>query len=157
METHSDTTPERDRIERTLQLRAPVARVWRALSDAKELGRWFGFEVLEGELAPGATLRARITHEPYTHVVCELSVVEMLPERRVSWRWHPYAVDTKVDYSREPTTLVSFDMAPVDGGTRLTVVESGFSKLPPDRRYSAFRANEGGWEAQMEAIARHVG
>jgi uncharacterized protein YndB with AHSA1/START domain len=151
------TTTEADRIERTVQLRAPVARVWRALADARELGTWFGFTVLEGQLAPGARLRARITHEPYTHVLCELTVVEMQPERRLSWRWHPYAIESDVDYSAEPTTLVTFELAEADGGTRLTVVESGFSHLPAERRYSAFRANEGGWTAQMDAIARHVG
>lgn len=145
-----------DRIERVIQLRAPVARVWSALADAKELGTWFGFEVLDGELAPGASLRARIVHEPYTHVICEITVVEMARERRLSWRWHPYAVEKDVDYSAEPTTLVTFELEAAEGGTRLTVVETGFSQLPPERRYSAFRANEGGWTAQMDAIARHV-
>lgn len=149
-------TTETDRIERTVELRAPVARVWRALADASELGSWFGFVVTEGELAPGARLRGRITHEAYTHVVFEITVVEMEPERRLSWRWHPAAVEQNVDYTAEPATLVTFELEPIDGGTRLTVVETGFSKLPPDRRQSALRSNEGGWTAQMVAIERHV-
>jgi uncharacterized protein YndB with AHSA1/START domain len=144
-----------DRIEKHIELRAPRSRVWRALTDAKEFGTWFRVE-LEGPFAVGRTVRGRITHPGYEHVTMEVVVERIEPETLFSYRWHPYAVDPKVDYSREPSTLVEFRLADVPGGTSLTVVESGFDKLPVGRRDEAFRMNSGGWEAQLKNIEKHV-
>lgn len=142
-------------IEKSLLLRAPRARVWRALTDAGEFGQWFRVK-LEGVFAEGATVRGHITYPGYEHVTMEMQIERMEPERLFSYRWHPYAIDPGTDYSAEPTTLVEFRLEEASGGTLLTVVESGFDRLPAHRRAEAFRMNEGGWAEQMGNIQRHV-
>jgi uncharacterized protein YndB with AHSA1/START domain len=144
-----------DRIEKQILLRAPLARVWRALSDAREFGAWFGVE-LEGAFEPGARLRGRITHKGYEDAPFELFVERVEPERHLSWRWHPYAHDPAVDYSGEPTTLVVFELEPVADGVLLRVTESGFDAVPLERRATAFAMNEEGWGHQMSAIERYL-
>ena len=144
-----------DRIEKTITLRAPRARVWRALTSAEEFGAWFGVAI-EGAFAEGVTARGRITHPGYDHLTMEVLVERIQPEEYFAFRWHPYAVDPKVDYSAEPTTLVEFRLDEVEAGTRLTVVESGFDRIPLARRAEAFRMNDGGWQAQVANIERHV-
>jgi len=144
-----------DRIEKTIQLRAPVSRVWRTLTDAREFGEWFRVK-LEGAFAVGATVRGRITYPGYEHLRMEVLVERMDGERLFSFRWHPCAIDPKVDYSAEPTTLVEFRLEEVAGGTRLTVVESGFDRIPASRRAEAFRMNDEGWSEQLRNIERHV-
>lgn len=145
-----------DRIEKTILLNAPRPRVWSALTDAGEFGQWFGVE-LAGTFAPGERLRGRITHKDYSHLTMEITVERVEPERFVSWRWQPTAVDPAVDLANEPSTLVEFRLEEAPGGTRLTVVESGFDRIPLARRAEAYRRNEGGWTEQMQNIARHVG
>src|SRR5688572_16483938 len=132
-----------DRIEKEIVLRAPRSKVWRAITDHKQFGTWFRVD-LEGEFRPGHTTRGRITHPGYEHVTMEVQVEAIEPERYFSYRWHPYAVDPKIDYSAEPTTLVEFTLEEVAQGTRLRVVESGFDQVPAARRAEAFRMNEGG-------------
>jgi uncharacterized protein YndB with AHSA1/START domain len=144
-----------DRIEKKVILRAPRSRVWRAIATAEEFGAWFGVK-LEGPFAEGATVRGKITHPGYEHLTMEMRVQRIEPERYFAYRWHPYAIDTAVDYTPEPTTLVEFRLDEADGGTVLTIVESGFDRIPLARRAEAFRMNEGGWTAQMENIKRHV-
>jgi uncharacterized protein YndB with AHSA1/START domain len=145
---------DQDRIEKRILLRAPRARVWRALVDSVEFGEWFGVQ-LSGSFAPGARLRGQVTHKGYEHVQFEIIIERMEPERLLSWRWHPHAIDSQADYSAEPATLVVFELADAPDGTLLTVVESGFEGLPPARR-EAYRANEQGWAIQMKAIEKHV-
>lgn len=144
-----------DRIEKTVVIRAPQSRVWRALTDPAEFGAWFGVKV-EGAFAPGARVRGNVTIPGYTHVVWDILVERIEPERLFSWRWHPYAVEPGVDYSAEQRTLVVFELAAVPEGTRLTVVESGFDQVPLARRAQAYRMNEGGWTQQVQNIAKHV-
>ena len=147
-----------DRIEKRIELRAPPARVWRALTDHREFGTWFGVS-LEAPFAPGKPARGRITHPGYEHLVMELVVQRMDPERLFSFHWHPYAVDPRVDYSKEPPTLVEFRLDPAPGGgggTLLVVTESGFDAIPAARRAEAFRMNAGGWAQQMRNIEAHV-
>ena len=144
-----------DRIEKSTLIRAPRARVWRALSDAKEFGEWFG-AVLEGPFAPGAVVRGRIADPAYAHVQLEMIIERIEPEQRLAYRWHPYAVEPGVDYSAEPTTLVEITLADAPEGTLLTVVESGFDAIPHARRDEAFRMNAGGWAAQVENVRSHV-
>jgi uncharacterized protein YndB with AHSA1/START domain len=144
-----------DRIEKRVVLRAAQARVWRAITDAEEFGAWFGVN-LEGAFAEGATVRGRITYPGYQHLTVEMFVERIEPERLFSYRWHPYAVDTSVDYSSEPTTLVELRLEEAEGGTLLTIVESGFDRIPLARRAEAFRMNEGGWTEQVRNIERHV-
>jgi len=146
---------ETDRIEKQILLRAPRSRVWRALSDAKEFGAWFGVD-LEGPFAPGASVRGKVTHPGYEHMTFELEVERMEPERIFSWRWHPAAIEPGVDYSKEPATLVVFELEEKGGGTLLKVVESGFDRVPVARRAKAYRLNEEGWGAQMKAIEQHL-
>jgi uncharacterized protein YndB with AHSA1/START domain len=145
-----------DSIEKQIRLRAPRARVWRALTDTREFGQWFGVN-LKGEVSPGSKLRGPITIPGYEHLTFEATVETVEPEKRFSFRWHPYAIEPGVDYSHEPTTLVVFTLEEVDGGTLLKVVESGFDKIPPARRAKAFEMNSNGWAAQLENIKRHVG
>jgi uncharacterized protein YndB with AHSA1/START domain len=144
-----------DRIEKKVVLRAPRARVWRALSDAKEFGRWFGVK-LGAPFKEGATVRGQITHPGYDHLTMEVIVERIEPERYIAWRWHPYAIDPKKDYSQEPTTLVEFRLEEVPEGTSLTIVESGFDRIPAGRRDEAFRMNSNGWTEQIKNIERHV-
>lgn len=149
------TAATTDRIEKQTVLRAPRSRVWRALSDAKEFGTWFGVK-LSGTFAEGAALRGQITIPGYDHLTMEVIVERVEPERYISWRWHPYAVDPKVDYSQEPTTLVEFRLEELPDGTALTIVESGFDRIPAGRRDEAFRMNSNGWTGQIKNIERHV-
>jgi uncharacterized protein YndB with AHSA1/START domain len=145
-----------DRIEKRTVLRAPRSRVWRALTDSKEFGDWFGVKV-EGSFEAGARVRGKVTHPAWEHIPFEITIVQMEPERLFSWRWHPHMDEAGRDYSGEPTTLVVFELEEVPEGTRLTVVESGFEGIPADRLQKAFRGNESGWSGQLENIRRHVG
>jgi uncharacterized protein YndB with AHSA1/START domain len=145
-----------DRIEKGILLKAPRSRVWRALADAGEFGEWFGVAFGGKSFAPGSHVRGNMTHSGYEHVVCEMWVERVEPEHLFSFRWHPYAIDPKVDYSKEPTTLVVFELKDTDDGTLLSVVESGFDKVPASRRAEAFRMNSGGWEWQIARIQKYV-
>lgn len=144
-----------DRIEKRIELRAPVARVWRALTNHQEFGQWFRVK-LERPFAPGEKTRGNITHPGYEHLTMEVTVQTMENERRFSFHWHPYAVDPKVDYSKEPPTLVEFVLEKTATGTLLTVTESGFDAIPAARRAEAFRMNEQGWAGQLKNIEAHV-
>jgi uncharacterized protein YndB with AHSA1/START domain len=145
-----------DRVEKTIELKAPVARVWRALTDHQEFGTWFRVR-LDGPFVPGQVSRGQITYPGYEHVRWEAVVQKMEPERLFSFTWHPCAIDPNQDYSGEPSTLVEFTLEKTATGTLLRVVESGFDQLPANRRDEAFRMNESGWSIQIENIARHVG
>lgn len=165
-----------DRIEKSIVLRAPVARVWHAIADAGEFSRWFGF-VLDGPFEVGKRMRGTFTGTldeaaimdaqrrlgvppsgikppPPDAVFCTVDAIE--PERRFAFRWIPYGIDADADPAHEPTTLVELVLEPVAEGTRLTVTESGFDQVPAHRRARAFRMNEGGWGAQVENLRRHV-
>jgi len=144
-----------DRIEKRIVLRAPPSRVWRAIATTAEFNTWFGVK-LEGSFAPGQRLKGRITTPGYEHLVMDIEVERVEPERLLSYRWHPYAIDPNEDYSKEPTTLVEFSLTKVAEGTELTVVESGFDRIPEKRRAEAFRMNEGGWSEQLRNVERHV-
>lgn len=146
-----------DRIEKTVELKAPVERVWRALTDSAEFGQWFRVKI-EGPFKTGELSRGRITYPGYEHLPWEARIVRMDHPRVFAFTWHPYAVDPDVDYSKEPSTLVEFTLEPTSAGTRLTIVESGFDALPAGRRRDeALRSNTGGWEEQARNIAAHVG
>jgi uncharacterized protein YndB with AHSA1/START domain len=136
-------------------LQAPRTRVWQAIAQADQFGSWFGM-VLNGSFAPGACITGRITEPGYEHVPVEMVIEQVEPEHLFSYRWHPYAIEPGVDYTNEPMTLVEFRLAEVDGGTQVTLVESGFDRIPLVRRATAFRMNEGGWTAQMENLKRYV-
>jgi uncharacterized protein YndB with AHSA1/START domain len=146
---------EEDRIEKQIEMKAPRSRVWRALTDYREFSEWFRVK-LENAFVPGQTSRGQITYPGYEHVRMEVAVQKIEPEHLFSFTWHPYAIEPGVDYSQEPPTLVEFKLEETPGGTLLTVTESGFQKLPPERRDEAFRMNEGGWAEQLQNIARHV-
>ena len=151
----AEDRPSTDRIERKVVLRASRSRVWRAIATVEEFGAWFRVN-LEGVFAEGATVRGRITHPGYEHVILEMQVERIEPERYFSYRWHPYAIDPAVDYSAEPTTLVEFTLQDTEGGTALTIVESGFDRIPLARRAEAFRMNDQGWAGEIKNIERYV-
>jgi uncharacterized protein YndB with AHSA1/START domain len=149
------STTTTDRIEKEILLKAPRKRVWRAITDSKEFGAWFQVRFTE-PFRPGARLKGQITYPGYEHLVAEVVIEKMEPERLFSLRWHPNAVDPKVDYSKEPMTLVEFTLEEAEGGTRLRLVESGFDGIPISRRAEALKANEGGWAIQMTAIESYL-
>lgn len=153
--TKSDKPQGTDRIEKRFEVRAPRARVWRAIANATEFGTWFGMK-LEGDFVAGATIRGRLTIPQFDHLTLEMQVVRIEPERYFAYRWHPYAIDPKVDYSTEPTTLVEFHLEEIPDGTAVTIVESGFDRIPLARRAEAFRMNEQGWTGQAKNLAGHV-
>jgi uncharacterized protein YndB with AHSA1/START domain len=144
-----------DRIEKRIELKAPISRVWRALTDHREFGEWFRVK-LDGPFVPGQVSRGHITYPGYEHVKWESVTRKMEPEKLFSFTWHPYAIDPNVDYSNEPPTLVEFSLEETPTGTLLVVTESGFDKIPADRRLEAFRMNEGGWAEQMKNIEKYV-
>jgi uncharacterized protein YndB with AHSA1/START domain len=155
-----------DRIEKRVLLRAPRPRVWRALTDAQEFGTWFGVK-FDGPFTPGSLLRGVIVptrvdaevakaQQPYQGMPFEITVDRIEPETLFAFRWHPFAVERGVDYSREPTTLVVFALEEVPNGILLTVTESGFDQVPLARRAQAFTANEGGWTMVMTLIEKYL-
>jgi uncharacterized protein YndB with AHSA1/START domain len=155
-----------DRIQKSALLRALLARVWSAVSDARQFGSWFGVE-FDGPFVAGREVTGRIApttvdpevaklQEPHRGKPFAFTVERIEPMRRISFRWHPFAIDPKVDYSKEPTTLIVFALEEAEGGTRLTITESGFDALPAARREQAYRANEGGWEHQLRLVGRFV-
>jgi uncharacterized protein YndB with AHSA1/START domain len=157
---------ETDRIEKKTLLRAPRERVWRAISDAKEFGSWFGV-AFDGPFTEGARLTGKIVptavdaevakmQEPHAGKAFEWTVERIEPMRRISFRWHPFAVEAGVDYSKEPTTLIEFELTEAPGGILLTISESGFDQIPLARRAKAFTANERGWEIQTRLIEKYL-
>ena len=145
-----------DRLEREVFIRAPRDKVWRAISDAKEFGAWFGV-ALEQPFAPGASITGKITDPPgHEHLSFRLWVERIEPTHLFTFRWHPYAIDPHHDYSQEPKTLVTFELDDAPGGTRLVVRESGFDALPPSRRDEAFLRNGQGWTIQADRVKAHV-
>jgi uncharacterized protein YndB with AHSA1/START domain len=156
-----------DQIEKRILLKAPRHRVWRALTDAKEFGTWFGVDIASGPFRPGAAVKGKIVgtrvdatvaekQKPYAGKPFDATIDRIEPERLFSFRWHPFAVDESVDYAREPTTLIEFTLEDRPEGTLLTVVESGFDRLPPERRAKAFAANEGGWAMVVALVEKYV-
>jgi uncharacterized protein YndB with AHSA1/START domain len=145
-----------DRIEKRIELKAPVSRVWRALTNHTEFGEWFRVK-LDGPFVAGGISTGHITYPGYEHLKWEAVVQKMEPERLFSFTWHPYAVDPKRDYSKETPTLVEFKLEEIAGGTLLLLTESGFDKIPNERRLEALRRNEGGWNEQMKNIESYVG
>ena len=155
-----------DRIEKRVFLRAARARVWEAVSDSRQFGSWFGV-AFDGPFAEGACLTGRIVptavdaevaklQEPHAGTPFEFSVDRIEPPSRISFRWHPFAVEPGVDYSQEPTTLIEFVLEEADGGTLLTISESGFDRIPLARRAKAFAANDGGWTMQAKLIEKYL-
>jgi uncharacterized protein YndB with AHSA1/START domain len=155
-----------DRIEKKILLQAPLNRVWRAVSDAREFGTWFGVE-FDGPFAPGTPLTGKIvptkadaevakTQKPYEGAKFDFTVDRIEPERLISFRWHPFAVEPGVDYSSEPTTLIVFELEDNASGTLLTITESGFDRIPLARRAKAFTMNDQGWTAQTKLIEKHL-
>ncbi len=144
-----------DRIERTIELRASVLRVWRAITDFREFGQWFEVE-LDGPFEVGIESTGRLTTAGYEGLPWRAWVHAMDEPTRFAFRWHPYDVDPAIDRSDEHTTLIEFRLEPSGDGTRLTISESGFDALPDPRRLEAFRSNTEGWSIQADHIRRHV-
>jgi len=155
-----------DRIEKEVLLKAPIDRVWRAISDADEFGRWFGVR-FDGPFVAGTSVTGTITpttvdedvakaQEPHAGKADAWHIVAVEPQRRLAFRWHPFGVEEGVDYSNEPTTLVEFTLEDTSDGVRLRIVESGFDAIPAERRRSAFESNSEGWSAQTELVRKYL-
>jgi uncharacterized protein YndB with AHSA1/START domain len=145
-----------DRIERKVVLKASRARVWQALTSIEEFNSWFRVKIAGKKFMAGQKYSGQVAYPGYEHIVFEVTIEKADPEQLLSWRWHPAAIDPKVDYSSEPTTLVEFQLQDAVGGTLLTVVESGIDKIPVPRRMEVFRMNSEGWDGQMQNIEKHV-
>ncbi len=144
-----------DRIEKHVTVDAPRSRVWRALTDVAQFNAWFGVQLTE-PFSPGAAVSGKLTIRNYEHLELTIWIQTMEPERFFSFRWHPYAIESGVDYTLEPTTLVTFTLEDAGAGTRLTIVESGFDALPESRRAKAFSMNTRGWDGQAENIRKFL-
>lgn len=144
-----------DRIEKRFEVRASRTRVWGAISDASEFGAWFGIK-LDGAFVVGATVRGRLTIPNYDHLTLDMQIERIEPEGYFAYRWHPYPIDPGYDYSTEPTTLVEFHLAEIADGTAVTIVESGFDRIPLARRSEAFRMNDEGWTGQLKKLVSYV-
>jgi uncharacterized protein YndB with AHSA1/START domain len=155
-----------DRIEKQVLLKAPLDRVWRAIGDSTEFGRWFG-AMFDGPFVAGQSVRAVIAPTQVDAEVAKLQeahagtasiwqIVAVEPRKRLAFRWHPFAIDPGVDYSREPTTLVEFTLTEAADGVWLQIVESGFDAVPADRRAQAFEANSGGWAKQVVLVQKYL-
>ena len=155
-----------DRIVKQILIHAPLDRVWRALTDAHEFGLWFGMR-FESGFVPGAKARGVIVptvsdpevakgQKPYEGTAFELEIEQIIPQRLFSYRWHPGAIDPSIDYSKEPATLVEFTLEQTADGVQLTVTESGFDRIPLERRAKAFRLNEGGWGMAVTLIGKYL-
>jgi uncharacterized protein YndB with AHSA1/START domain len=144
-----------DVIRKSIFVPAPIDRVWRAISDHREFGEWFRV-ALDQPFEAGKPSTGHITYPGYEHLKWNAEIVAVEPPRRLTLRWHPYALDPDADYSNEPMTLVEFTLSEQDGGTNVEVLESGFDSLPASRRDEAFRSNSGGWEQQMVNIRDYV-
>ena len=156
-----------DQIQKKVLLHASRARVWRALANAEEFGKWFGVK-FDGPFAPGKPVRGAIApttvdaevakaQQAYTGMLFEITIDRIEPERLFSFRWHPFAIEKDVDYSSEPTTLIVFTLEEAADGVMLTVTESGFNQIPLARRATAFEMNEQGWGMQMQLIEKYLG
>lgn len=144
-----------DKIEKQIDLKAPVSRVWAALTDYRQFGEWFRVS-MHAPFVVGEEATGQILHPGYEHLTWRAVVVAIEPEKRFAFTWHPYGIDKSVDYSKEEPTLVEFLLEPLADGTRLTLVESGFDKVPVHRRDEAFRMNDNGWTQQMKNIEAYV-
>jgi uncharacterized protein YndB with AHSA1/START domain len=151
-----DTNTNTDRIERSVVINAPRERVWQAISNAEKFGTWFGASLAGQTFAPGQRVRGPITICGHEHVFFDVLVERIEPQSQFAFHWHPYAVDPAIDYTKEEPTLVTFTLQDAPEGTLLTVTESGFDKVPPQRRLEAFRMNSAGWEGQIRNIVRYV-
>jgi uncharacterized protein YndB with AHSA1/START domain len=144
-----------NQIEKRIEIASPVSRVWRALTDSRQFGEWFLVK-MDGPFVAGQPAGGQITHPGYEHVRMEIVVKAIEPETLFSFTWHPYAIDPKVDYSQEESTLIEFRLQPTAGGTLLTVTETGFDKIPAARRAEAILRNDSGWAQQMKNIQAYV-
>jgi uncharacterized protein YndB with AHSA1/START domain len=150
---HTDT----DRIERSIVINAPRERVWQALSNPEQFGTWFGIDLKGHQFTPGQRVRAPMSACGHENVFFDVVVERLEPQALFAYRWHPAAMDPAVDYSAEEPTLVTFTLDDAPGnGTLVKIVESGFDKVPPQRRLEAFRMNSGGWDAQIRNLVRYV-
>ncbi|MDO8772542.1 MAG: SRPBCC family protein [Burkholderiaceae bacterium] len=154
--TTTTASSDTDRIERSIVLNASRSRVWRALSNAEEFGDWFGVNLKDKTFAPGQCVQGQMTIKGHEDCMFDIVVERVEPEQLLSYRWHPYAMDPKIDYEKEQRTVVTFTLKDAGDGTLFTVLETGFDNVPPERRLEAFRMNSRGWEAQMGCLQRHV-
>ena len=153
--TMVDPMTSTDRIEKKVVLRAPIAKVWQAIADSKQFAEWFGVKLADPFVA-SKKVKGKITNPKYEHIQFEMEIERIEPQNFFSYRWHPYAIDPKTDYSTEPTTLVEFRLQEVKDGTELTITETGFDRIPASRRAEAFRMNDNGWAGQAKQIAAYV-
>jgi len=149
------TITELSRIDRSIDIKAPPERVWRALTTASEVSAWFQVAI-DGAIAPGQEVWMTSLHPEHAGVRFRVLFVEMTPPHRFVWQWHPGAVDPTIDYSKEPRTTVTFTLEPIASGTRLSVSETGFEGVALERRAAVYKDNTGGWTEVVTWIQKYV-
>jgi uncharacterized protein YndB with AHSA1/START domain len=155
-----------ERIVKNVIIRAPRERVWKALTDSQEFGRWFGAQ-FDGPFVAGRSVRGRIApsevatpeeiaSHPYLGKPMVFQIERIEPPHRFSYRWQPLEGRDNPETFNGPSTLVEFTLDETNEGTRLTVTESGFSSIPTARRKSAYESHEGGWSVQVQRVRVHI-
>jgi uncharacterized protein YndB with AHSA1/START domain len=155
--TQTSQTPSQ--VNRSTIIRAPRSKVWKALTELDQFCKWFSVARVDprAQFQPGVTARLISTHEgPCKGFEFAMDVVDIVPETLFAWQWHPGAPIAGEDLSAEPKTRVEFRLEDAEGGTRVTITESGFDALFAHRRASAYQDNEGGWKIQMLALEQYV-
>lgn len=143
-----------DRIERSVDIGAPIERVWRAISDPAEFGAWFRVR-LDGPFEAGTEQTGQMTYPGYEHYPWKARIVAVEPPHRLAFDW-PHMDGSQQVREDWPWTRVEFRLAPHGTGTRVTITESGFDALPAEVRDTNYRQNDRGWEEQARNIAAHV-
>ena len=141
-------------IEKQIEINAPVAKVWAALTDSKLFGQWFKAN-FETEFLAGKTTKGKNTSKGF-EMKMEFHIKQIKPQTYFSYAWTPFPLDQTFDYSKEEPTLVEFTLEPMKSGTLLKVKESGFNHITASRRAEAFRMHTGGWEAQLSNIEKFL-
>ncbi len=151
MRIHKD----QNQIEKVVELAAPAARVWRAITDHKEFGEWFRVR-LDNPFEVGAETTGKMTFPGHEHVEWVSVTEQMDPERLFAFSWHPSAIDPDTEYDKDAKVVVEFRLEPTENGTRLTITETGFQQFPEAKRLEALRSNTEGWDIQAKNVAAHV-
>jgi uncharacterized protein YndB with AHSA1/START domain len=136
-----------DRIERTVELAHPPAKVWAALTTAEGLGTWFGNEATI-DLRPGGAAKMTWT-DGHT---ADMRIERVEEPEVFGFTWQIFGLPE--DDPRR--TYVEFTLVPVSGGTRLTVVETGFAQLPEDVHGKAFGGNTEGWASELGELVEYL-
>jgi uncharacterized protein YndB with AHSA1/START domain len=159
-------TSQIDHIEKSIVLNCALERVWCAISEARQFSAWMGLSD-HGDFVPGTLFTAKMAptkfndefaklQEPFDGLQVKMTIDQIQRPRLFSFRFHPFAVDPDADYSREPMNLVTFELQEVPDGTMVTITETGFDRIPLERRAMAYEVNDRGWALATKALENYL-